>query len=369
MSKIGLDKIKPKGKLLWMTYLCDWGGVGYIRTILPSVIMGSWRYHQLRFEPLYLTFFVPNAEIYKSLSFVKFQRSSTESQLEMIKDFKRISNKVNTPAIYEADDILFGIPETNFAAQYYKNNEPYIKEMLKVVDGVTVTTPYLRQRLLQYNNNVSIVSNRLFKCLWGDIKEHKISERKKPRIIYPGSQNHFSPQGRGGDIGEKMLEFIHSTKKDKYEWIFVGGAPVELMNDKYITYYNWIDYMTYPNFMKNLDVDIGIAPLEINEFNRCKSNLKMQEYTCCGIPGVYTNIEPYKNAKLRADNETEMIDQIEWLADNPEERYRTWKSEKDKLENGLFLEDNRLNWINEHLRLFGKKIEDVDKEQKKRKKK
>jgi hypothetical protein len=81
--------------------------------------------------------------------------------------------------------------------------------------------------------------------------------------------------------------------------------------------------MSYPMFMKNLEADIGIAPLEINEFNACKSDLKMLEYCLCGIPAVYTKIEPYKHATLTAINEDVMIDKIEWLSSDPQRRYNT----------------------------------------------
>jgi hypothetical protein len=194
--------------------------------------------------------------------------------------------------------------------------------MLRMVDGITVSTPFLKKYYSSYNSNISVVRNRLAKCLWGEPKQHIVNENK-PTICYPGSQNHFSVKGRtesGGDFGKELLNYILRTKKD-VNWIFVGGIPEELKNDKDIIHYKWINYMSYPNILKNLNVDIGLAPLEINDFNRGKSNLKLLEYSVCGIAGVYTNIEPYKNCELTSDNENSMIDQIQWLIDNPDERY------------------------------------------------
>jgi hypothetical protein len=89
--------------------------------------------------------------------------------------------------------------------------------MLGLVDGVTVSTPYLKKHYQKYNSNISVVRNRLAKCIWGNIKKCEPKERKRLKIVYPGSQNHFSVKGSGGDIGEKLMNYIHETKKDKFE--------------------------------------------------------------------------------------------------------------------------------------------------------
>jgi hypothetical protein len=36
-----MENIKPEGRLSFLTYKSDNGGVGYIRTILPSIILNS----------------------------------------------------------------------------------------------------------------------------------------------------------------------------------------------------------------------------------------------------------------------------------------------------------------------------------------
>jgi spore maturation protein CgeB len=59
---------------------------------------------------------------------------------------------------------------------------------------------------------------------------------------------------------------------------------------------------------------------------------------------------------LTSDNENSMIDQIQWLIDNPDERYGIWKKDYEKVKKDLFLEDNLLKWTNEHLKLFNQRI-------------
>lgn len=355
-----MENIKPEGRLSFLTYKSDNGGVGYIRTILPSIILNSWRYNKMTFESNVLSNFVQDPNFYKTQAFVKFQRSATKDQLEMLKFFKQnFKKQTGTPILYEIDDLLFDIPESNFASSYYKENKPYVEEMLSMVDGITVSTSFLMKKYLKYNKNISIVPNRLGKCLWGEIKDYAPHSTGKLKIVYPGSQNHFSIKGmteEGGDFGKTLINYIHGTKKDRFEWIFVGGIPEDFKNDNQVTYYEWIDYMSYPRFLKNLNVDIGIAPLEINDFNKAKSNLKMLEYVACGIPGVYTDIEPYKNATLKGKTEEDLINHIENLSKDENLRLEVSLKDRKALGNNLFLEDNRLNWINEHLSLWNKRI-------------
>jgi hypothetical protein len=115
--------VDAKGKMAFTTFICDRGGVGHIRTILPSLVLGSLRYKQMTFEPIFMPFFVPDPNLYKNQTFVKFQRSATQQQLQMIQHFrKNIAKQTKTGMIYEIDDLLYGIPESNFASKYYKEN-------------------------------------------------------------------------------------------------------------------------------------------------------------------------------------------------------------------------------------------------------
>jgi len=360
MSKKEKIKImEPKGRFSTITYLGDRGGVGHIRCIIPNTVVGSWKYKEMMCDHIHLMNFIGYPGYYVPFIWTKFQRVCTEQHLELIKDFKssfRAQSK--TPMLYEIDDLLTEVPPTNQAHTYYEENKKYIKEILPLMDGIVVSTPYLRRKLMKYNNNISVVPNRLAKFLWGEVKKHEPVERKRPKIIYPGSYNHFSnkhAKEKGGDIGNTLIDFIKKTKKE-YEWIFVGGIPEELVGDPDITRYGWIPILEYPLFMKTIEADIGIAPLIHSEFNKSKSSIKSLEYVVSGIPGIYTNIEPYKHMSKKAKTEEEMISHIKDLVKNHDKRHQTWYNDFQKVKNNLFIEGNELKWINEHLKLLKRKI-------------
>ena len=62
--------------------------------------------------------------------------------------------------------------------------------------------------------------------------------------------------------------------------------------------------------MASLNLDLAVAPLELNAFNEAKSNLRILEYGALGWPVVCTDIYPYQNAPVaRVKNTT-----ADWLA-------------------------------------------------------
>jgi hypothetical protein len=347
---------KAEGICNTITYTCDSSGCGHIRAIWPNMILSAWKHRAMTFNFTSLPLFVTQPSFYEHFAFVKFQRSATNDQLKIFEYFvKNIRNRTGTGVLYESDDNLFDIPDSNFASRYYRERKSNIEKMLSMVDGITVSTPYLKTAYRKYNKNISVIKNHLPKCLWGNVKQPKAEQPEKIRIVYPGSQNHFSqdPNDDRGDMGKVLINFIKKTK-DLYEWIFIGGCPLSLKDD--VKYIPWVNIIKYPSFLKNMDFDIGIAPLDINEFNKSKSDLKMLEFVVCGACGIYTDIEPYKKATNKAKTEEEFVSLIENLASDPLLREKTWKKDYATVKNSLFFEDNMLQWVNNHLRLFNKGI-------------
>ena len=54
----------------------------------------------------------------------------------------------------------------------------------------------------------------------------------------------------------------------------------------------------YPQKLASLDLDVAIAPLENNQFNDCKSNLRLLEYGICGYPVICSNSRAFSESNL-----------------------------------------------------------------------
>lgn len=345
--------VKPQGRFLLHCFAADTGGCGIIRTWIPSILLTSYRYKGANFLATYNYSYVADPNFYDTIFFVKFQRPAEESHTKMIYDLK---NRIKqAPVIVDYDDYVFDIPETNVASPYYKEREKNIIEALSIADGVTCSTQYLRNKLLAFNPNVSIVPNYLPKFLWKEPKFDLYKNNKKPKILYPGSATHFNQNGEGGDFAKEFIEYIKSTV-DTFEWHFIGGFPYGLKDNKKVFIHPWQSYFEYPEFIKSLNVDIAIAPLEVNDFNKSKSNIKLQEYVASGLCGIYQDIEPYKEATLKAKTPQEFIDLIEFYAYRPQKQYDVWLKDLRTLGNDLFFEGNELKWFNRHLKLFNREM-------------
>jgi len=232
---------------------------------------------------------------------------------------------------------------------------------MKEVDAIIVSTNKLKEIYSQYNSKIEVQPNHLPKSFWGD-PIYNVYNNKKPKILWAGSGNHFSSDKniKGGDFGNNLLNFIHKTT-DVYEWHLIGGCPLELKNNDKIIKHGWIDIFNYPNYLKSLNIDLGIAPLEQNLFNECKSNIKALEYTAAGIPAIYTDIYPYKNLTSIAKTDEEMISKIEYNLTNHiknDSLKNIWENDYKKLKDILFWENNNnlIKYYNRLIGFFGLKL-------------
>lgn len=368
-KKSNYKKLKRPARLNFLSYIGDTQGCGTIRIIYPYLLLNHYIKKDLSVNAYYIQSFIRDPLFYKNYTFVQFQRSATKQHFDIFQYFRQEvqrKEQVRVPIVYEIDDLLINIPEWNFAADYYAKNFQYVEDMLKASNAIICSTPKLKEIYGKYNKNIKVVLNHLPKFIWGHIYpvHNYYKEGSKIKILWAGSQNHFALPGmekaniKGGDFGEKLIDFIRKTT-NVYDWHLMGGFPVELkdVKDK-IKFIPWQNIFNYPRTIKDIEPDICIAPLEDNVFNSCKSNIKMLEYTACGSPGVYSNVEPYKKAKLKANTDEEMISHIEALANDIDLRVKVWSKDREIIREQLWWEENQnvRKYIETYLNLFGKTL-------------
>jgi len=346
---------------------------GYIRVIIPALLLNQFRFNGYAFLSLYNTIFVNDPQFYKPFSFVQFQRSATENHYRIFEHYtKNIRSQLRSPIIYEIDDMLFNIPKWNYASDYYAPTEDIIKKMMSLCDGMTVSTEALKEAYSPYCKKITVIPNHLPKFLWGEsiIKDKPRELKDRPRIGWMGSENHFVHPAtkqykegiRGGDFGEKLLEFIRKTV-DVYQWVLSGAKPVELVDlidTKKIEFHSWKSILEYPTHARALDLDIGIAPLYPSNFNDSKSNIKCLEFSHLGLAGVYSAARPYLDMSLNTNDEDEFVSNIEKVASDVDYRLQIHKQDYNTVEDQLYWESkeklNLKRYVNSYLEMFGKTL-------------
>jgi hypothetical protein len=271
---------------------------------------------------------------YQDLKALQVQRIVTKEQYLRLKEIKEIASKCGFKIFYDIDDLITNIPEYSGVYAYFEKHKEYIKKILTTVDCIVCSTSKLAGFFSKYNKTV-VIQNRLFKSIWYlEERRNFFETNSKPRILWAGGHTHFSKEGLSDDdFDKKITNYIKETS-ERFEWIFCGHKPKNLEN---VTLYPWNNnYFDYPQMLRNINPDIGIALLQDNDFNKCKSNLKALEYVSIGIPGVYTNITPYQFMSCKINNPDQFIERIEMLTSNQDYYEKIKRKDKEVIIDNLY---------------------------------
>lgn len=184
--------------------------------------------------------------------------------------------------VMEYDDYLLNLPLKNDSRKHFP--QKMIKSLRKVMesaDWIVVSTAPLADAYSRFHHDIRIAQNRLAEGQWA----HLLSERgtgRKVRIGWAGGSSH------AGDL--QILLPIIKALEGEVEWVFMGMKPRGVQCE----FHPGVPFEMYPEKLASLNLDLALVPLEINQFNECKSNLRLLEIGTCGVPIIATNIEPYR---------------------------------------------------------------------------
>jgi hypothetical protein len=306
-----------------LQYYADYSGCGFWRMIWPEHLLnafGKLTVHGSTVMNLDPRYFV-------NVKAVRIQRQATSHQLKFVQFLKELSKDVGFRIIYEIDDIVFSedIPEYNkykpaFTDPEIRNN---CQAIMNLCDEITVTCPFMKEYYKEKtgHKNVTIIPNFPPKFWLGHFYDEKqISSnydtyKDKPRILYAGSGAHFDVDNRvnQNDDFAHVVDAIRKTTH-KYRWVFLGAYPLPLRNlvaSGEVEFHPWANLYHYGEKIKNLRVNMMVAPLQNNTFNKSKSDLKLVEANAFGIPIACQNICTYQDAKFKFDTGEEMLSVID----------------------------------------------------------
>jgi glycosyltransferase involved in cell wall biosynthesis len=304
-------------------YYADFSGCGFWRMIWPEHLLNAYNHCVVHGS----TVMCLDPRYYIHTKVVRIQRQATQHQLQFVKFLKEVQKQVGFRIIYEIDDIVFheDIPEYNkfkpaFADPKIREN---ILEIMNLCDEITVTCQFMKDYYMQKtgHKNITVIPNFPPKFWLGNHYDPKwISDaydqnKKKPRILYAGSGAHFDVENRVGqnDDFKHVVEAIASTV-DKYQWVFLGAFPLplrHLVEMGKIEFHQWANLYNYAEKIKNLKVNMMVAPLQDSNFNRSKSDLKLIEANAFGIPIACQDMCTYEDAPFKFKTGQEMIEVID----------------------------------------------------------
>lgn len=229
------------------------------------------------------------------------------------------ARRQSRPVIHDTDDLLVRVSRSHPDYPVYRAKAVYALKAVVDADFVVVSTQPLADYLAAFHSRIAVIANRLPASLWRNICQRStagIDDRQTDRVTigYIGSDTH-QPDLR---LVEDALVAVLRRHEGRVRFLSVGvplTARLKLLpNVEQCMPAKRISrrYPEFTTFAATLPIDVGIAPLVDNPFNRCKSDVKFQEYAALGIPAVCSDLAPYRDRVRHGVNGFLAADASQW---------------------------------------------------------
>lgn len=250
--------------------LVNGGGSKYFRVVLPLDLLPKEKY-----EVTYLNekFFLEHIVKDYDYLYIHWIQQTNPVYLSIWKE------KYGFKIIQDIDD-YWVLPFNHYMYSKIDAAKKQLFDQLILADVVLCSTPYLLDKCLEFNDNCHLRENYIPIGYQQFQPEYIPVQNRKPTIGICGSLSHYDDWMSI----RNQLKRIQSLKNE-FDFVIAGYADENSTSrEKWNKIANLfpnpkmfrhLPVNQYINFYKH--IDILLAPLEINEFNKAKSNLKILE--------------------------------------------------------------------------------------------
>lgn len=210
------------------------------------------------------------------------QRPYTSGQLDFLEQAAKFSR---IRRLFDLDDLITEIPEKSaYRGSFPPDLAARLKRAAALCDALVVSTEPLAQALKSWHGDIRVVQNRLPKADWAPWRPQRRAG-PRPRVGWAGGRGHE------GDL--RLLVDTVKALADEVDWVWLGYCP-DYLRELIPEVHAPAEIADYPAALAALNLDVALAPLEVNAFNEAKSPLKLLEYGALGYPVVCSDITPYQ---------------------------------------------------------------------------
>lgn len=265
-----------------------------------------------------------------------------------------LAHECGIPLVYDYDDNVQLVRPYNPGYRSFLPNADTKQWNLKAAqmcDALTVTTQNLKDYYQKYNPNIYICPNSI-DFGWRDqylgIEPEVSKKDNEIRIGWAGSAAHWENL----NVINKVITRI--MKEYKSVTFYFTGLFGGLFDDKDIKdrvhTVKFADMQDWPKHLAKLGLDIAVAPLSDNLFNRAKSNLRCLEYQACKYAIIASDVEPYRYLKHKktgyiAKEEEDWYNYLKELIENKELRVKIGEAGYQQAKIDFSMDINYKYWI------------------------
>lgn len=248
------------------------------------------------------------------------------NHLLTIRDF------LNIKLLVDIDDNVLEVHPHSYA---YKDTKPgteayqVFKYLFKEADGLICSTKPLAEYYKAYNKNVYVVPNTIDPEIWKvPIKKNETDKVKIGWVTGPCHEQDIPI------VFPALKEILKKYPHVEFTHIGWKSPEFDRLKGQQKMIFGTNGYKAFPKFLAGLGMDILIAPLLDDEFNKGKSNIKWMEGAMCEVPMVCSHVYPYAKSVTNgkdgylAKTTADWIKYLSILIESKEKRERIGKEAK-----------------------------------------
>jgi hypothetical protein len=211
---------------------------------------------------------------------VLLQRPHTQQHISIAHTIKGCGKRL----LIDWDDSYVNIPQYNVNAHHFKDCQPFVAELARLADAVTVTSDALKAEIESYGaKRVVKIPNAIDDSLKGI---YRAPERSKT-LLWRGAVG-----GHQADMESGKQTFLDFAAKG-YELLFFGDIAPWAYQVKH-RHFTVSDYSNYLASAARLSPEYMFVPLVDNIFNQGKSDVAALECYLIGAKLIHSNIGEFK---------------------------------------------------------------------------
>ena len=258
-------------------------------------------------------------------------------------DFIESAKKCGTKVVFDLDDLIFDYKDLpSLMSGTGSKNVVYwvgyvlgIRKIAKKVDGFITTNDFLAKKLRRsFSKTVKVIPNSLNDSQ-NEIAKECLKDKEHDGFVigyFSGSPTHARDLRL---VESEIFRFLDIHKDAKLKIVGFMKPSAEMENrarNGQVEILKFVDYLEQLKLTSK--VDVSIAPLMINEFTNCKSELKFFESAIVETITVASPIYTFKKAIFNGENgflvkPGEWYDKLEYIYDNPKESQKIAKAARN----------------------------------------